>query len=167
MRRIRASLIAGIVAAIVVPTASIAMGAMQTPPPSCVRSQLGVRSNGTNGGAGTIRGAWVFTNLSNASCSLDGYPTLQMYGKFGRPLPTTTDDILAPGPTNVTLAPGGSGTFLSSYSDVVSGSPRCPSSTVLQITAPNASASHFLPEQLQACDGTVQVSAVEAGVHGP
>jgi len=167
MRRIRTSLIAGMVPAILVPAASAALGAVQVAAPACLRDQLGVRSNGTSGALGTIHGAWVFKNLSTTTCSLDGYPNLQMYGRFGRPLPTTVSDSLQPSPSTVTLDPGKSATFLSSYSDVTTGTPRCPTSSVLQITAPNAAESHFLPADIQACNGTINVSAVEAGVHGP
>lgn len=168
MRRIRTSMVAGVVAAIVVlatvPAAFAALHAAGTPA-ACVRDQLGVRSNGTNGAAGTIHGAWVFTNRSDTSCSLDGYPDMQLYGRAGRPIPTTVKRSLPPGPTQVTLAPDASATFLSSYSDVTSGSDQCPTSAVVQITAPDAAASLFIPAQLQACGGIVNVSAVEAGVH--
>jgi hypothetical protein len=107
----------------------------------------------------------VFTNLSTSSCELFGYPDLQLYGRAGRPIPTTVQDTLPPAPTHVTLAPGASATFLSSYSDVVSGSDQCPTSSVIRITPPNAAASLFIPAALQACNGVVNVSAVEAGVH--
>ena len=169
MRRTRTSLVAGILAAIVVmaavPAAFAALHAHQAPPGNCVRQQLGVRSNGTNGAAGTIYGAWVFTNLSPRACMLYGYPGMQLYGRAGRPLPTTVKRNLAPGPTHVRLAPGGSATFFSSYSDVPSGNHACATSAVAQITAPNAVASLFIPARLQACRGIVNVSAVKAGVH--
>ncbi len=60
---------------------------------------------------------------------------------------------------------GASATFLSSYSDVASGSKPCPMSAVAQITAPDAAASLFIPAELGPCRGVVNVSAVRAGVH--
>jgi Domain of unknown function (DUF4232) len=168
MRRTRTRTVTGILAAIVVlaivPAASAALHVARAPA-DCTRSQLNVRSNGQRGAAGTIRGAWVFTNRSATDCTLNGYPDLQLYGRTGRPLSTTVQTTLPPAPSAVTLAPGGSGTFLSSYSDVISGSDRCPTSAVIQITAPNATGSHFIPAELHACTGVIQVSAVEAGVH--
>jgi Protein of unknown function (DUF4232) len=168
MRRTRTSLVAGIVTAIVlvaaVPAAFAAIHAQDTTG-NCVRNQLGVRSNGTNGAAGTIYGAWVFTNISSTSCRLYGYPGMQLYGRAGRPIPTIVKRSLRPGPTNVTLAPGGSATFISSYSDVSSSPKPCPMSAVAQITSPNAVASLFIPARLGPCRGVVNVSAVEAGVH--
>jgi hypothetical protein len=162
------TVIAGIVAAIVVvgilPSAFAALHATQAPAANCTGNQLGVRSNGTEGALGTIYGAWVFTNRSGAVCTLNGYPDIQLYGKAGRPIPTTVRRDLAPGPTNVRLAAGGSATFRTSYSDVSSGS-RCPTSSVAQITAPNAVASLFIPAGLGPCGGVVHVSGVRAGVH--
>jgi hypothetical protein len=132
-----------------------------------VRFQLGVRNNGVGGGAGTIRAAWVFTNRSATACRMNGYPDVQRYGRAGRPLLTIVQTDLPPAPADVTLAPGGSATFLTSASDVISGSDRCPASAVLQITAPNADASLFIPAAVFACDGVVHVSAVRAGIHHP
>ena len=131
---------------------------------NCRRNQLGVRLDSTQGAAGTIHGAWVFTNLSDTPCTLSGYPALQLYGRAGRPLPTTVTRDLSPGPTQVALIPGASATFFSSYSDVSSGEP-CPVSSVVEITAPNNMASLFIPSALWPCGGVVHVSAVKAGVH--
>jgi hypothetical protein len=169
MKRTRTSLIAGILAAILVlaavPAAFATLHAAQRTPGNCLRAQLGVRANGTNGAAGTIYGAWVFTNLSTKTCRLFGYPGMQLYGKAGRPIPTTVKRNLSPGPTDVTLVPGASATFYSSFSDVPSGRHACLASSVAQITAPNAVASLFIPARLQPCRGIVNVSAVRAGVH--
>jgi hypothetical protein len=169
MRPTRTSLVAAIVAAIVVfaaiPAAYAALHATQTTPANCTRDQLGVRSNGISGTAGTIHGAWVFTNVSPAACTLNGYPDLQLYGRRGRPITTTVVADLPPAPSDVTLAPGGSGTFFTSYNDVTTGSHQCATSAVIQITPPNAVESLFIPAQLQACNGIVHVSAVRAGVH--
>jgi hypothetical protein len=169
MRRTRTKLITGIVAAIVglatVSAASAGVHAAQRTLPNCVRDQLGVRANGVNGTAGTIHGAWVFTNRSESACRLFGYPDLQLFGRSGRPIPTSVKRDLPPTPTEVRLAPGASATFFSSYSDVISGSHQCPTSAVVRITAPHDAASLFIPAQLQACGGVVHVSAVRSGVH--
>jgi hypothetical protein len=145
------------------PVALAAVHAAKTP--NCVRSQLSVRSNGTNGAAGTIHGAWVFTNVSKKACTLYGYPGMQLYGRSGRPITTKVKWDLAPKPTHVKLNPKASATFLSSYSDVSTSS--CPESRVAQITAPNDTTSLFIPARLRPCGGVVHFSAVEAGVHAP
>jgi Protein of unknown function (DUF4232) len=169
MRKTRTSTIAGVVAAIAavaaVPAASAAFHVTPSTPANCVRDQLSVRSNGTNGAAGTIHGAWVFTNVSGTSCHLSGYPDMQLYGRTGRPMNTTVKHTLPPAPASVTLAPGGSATYFSSYSDVPSGATPCTVSAVAQITAPSAAESLFIPAKLGPCRGIVNVSAVLAGVH--
>lgn len=168
MKRTRRSLLAALLAAalamVAVPAALAAHHATQGAPANCVRDQLGVRANGMNGAAGTIRRAFVLTNVSRAACRLYGYPGMQLFGRAGRPFPTRVTRTLAPGPSNVILAPGASATFIAAYSDVASGSAPCPMSAVAQITAPNAVASSFIPARLQPCRGVVQVSAVQAGV---
>jgi hypothetical protein len=167
MRRIHASWVAGVIAAIVVLTAvPAAFAALHTgTTAACVRDQLGVKLHDTQGALGTIHGAWVFTNHSSTSCLLNGYPDLQLYGRTGRPLSTTVNDSLSPGPADVTLAPAGSATFLSSYSDVQNGTQPCRTSEVIQITPPSVTRSLFIPAELQACGGVIDVSAVEAGIH--
>jgi hypothetical protein len=169
MRRTRTALLAGVAAVVVLATVPAAFAALRgtAVPAACVRNQLRVRSNGENGAAGTIHGAWVFKNRSGKACTLDGYPDMQLYGRGGRPIPTTVKRTLQPSPAHVALAPGASATFLSRYTDVATGSQKCPTSAVVQITAPNVSRSLFIPAKLQACGGVVNVSAVEAGVHGP
>ncbi|MGZ4148854.1 MAG: DUF4232 domain-containing protein, partial [Actinomycetota bacterium] len=108
---------------------------------------------------------WVFTNVSKTTCTLEGYPSLALYGKQGRPIPTTVKRDLPPGPTAVTLAPGGSATFRTSYSDVPSSRRACPVSSVMQITPPDVGKSLFIPAILAPCRGLVHVSAVRAGIH--
>jgi hypothetical protein len=169
MRRTRTSLFAALLATtillVAVPAAFAAHHAAQTTPANCLRDQLGVRTNGSSGAAGTIRRAFVFTNVSPTTCRLYGYPGMQLFGRAGRPTPTLVKRTLGPGPTNVTLVAGASATFFAGYSDIPSGSSGCPMSAVVQITAPNAVASLFIPARLQACRGVVNVSAVQAGVH--
>ena len=137
MRRIHTSLVAGFLTATIVLAAVPAVFGMLEASAAvapCHREQLGVRSDGIDGAAGTIHGAWVFTNRSNETCSLKGYADLQMYGHGGRPLPTTVKRSLPPGPSLVMLVPGDSATFFTSYSDV--GSSRCAISAVLEIRRP-------------------------------
>ena len=168
MRRHRTIAIGSIAALLVAGSIPVAMAAFGgTAANVCSRSQLNVRDNGSQGALGTIHGAWVFTNRSSITCNLNGYPDLQMFRKGGRPLATTTKKNLSPGPSQVVLDPGDSGTFLSSYSDVQMGTEPCPSSRVLEITAPGAGAGLFVPARLMACGGVIRVSAMEAGVHGP
>jgi hypothetical protein len=167
MPRTRTALIAALLtAALPLAAVPVALAAQHgSAAADCTRSQLGVRSNGIEGTAGTIHGAWVFTNLSGTTCRLDGYPDLQLYGRSGRPIRTVVRRNLPPAPSTVTLAAGDSATFFTSYSDVPSSAKGCATSAVMQVTAPNAGASHFIPAALGPCRGVVHVSAVTAGIH--
>jgi len=139
----------------------IALHAATTGP--CARHQLHVRSNGTQGAAGTIYGAWVFTNVSTDPCTMSGYPSLALYGKGGRPIPTTVKQDLQPGPTDVTLRSGGSATFHTTYNEVAE--PRCPTSFVMQVAPAGSTKALFIPATLVPCRGIVHISAVQAGIH--
>ena len=161
-----AGLLAGLLVGAIVPAAFASLHGTASGG-DCARSQLDVRPNGSQGAAGTIRGAWVFTNRSKSACTLDGYPDWQLFRKGGRPFATTTKKNLAPAPAHVTLTPGDSGTFFSQYSDVPSGTKRGRISRVAEMTAPSAGAGLFIPAALEACGGVIHVSGVEAGVHGP
>jgi hypothetical protein len=164
-KRTRVLLAGGITAITLLAAVPASMAALHARAAACVRNQLGVRSNGSQGAAGTIYGAWVFTNVSKTTCTLKGYPSLDLYGKVGRPIPTTVQDDLLPGPRLVTLAPGDAATFHTSYSDVPSSRRACPVSSVMQVTSPGAQESLFIPATLQPCRGLVHVSGIRAGIH--
>jgi hypothetical protein len=66
---------------------------------------------------------FVFTNMSNSSCHLDGYPSLEPISGTGQIIGTAIREsgnylISDPGPQTVTLAPGGSAYFGYGWSDV-------------------------------------------------
>jgi len=131
---------------------------------TCVRKQLAVKAGRGEGAAGTIFNTWILTNVSKTRCTLSGYPSIALYGKRGRPIPTTVKRDLPPGPALVTLAPGGSARFLSSYSDVPSSRRPCPASSVMQVTPPGVAKSLFIPAVLGPCRGLVHVSAVRVRI---
>ena len=163
MTRKRMVLASAVAAIVVLAAEAASIAALDAASAPCTRSQLSVRSNGSQGAAGTIYGAWVFTNVSKATCTLHGYPSLRLYGKRGRPIPTHVKQDLRPRPSTVRLKPGASATFRTSYSDVAV--PRCPVSSVIQITPPHTGESLFIPAVLTPCRGVVHISAVWAGIH--
>jgi uncharacterized protein DUF4232 len=164
MRRTTTLLLSTIAGLMVLVFAAAGAVVVHAAPDACGRNQLGVRSGGSEGAAGTIYGVWVFTNVSSRTCTLDGYPSLQLYGLRGRPIRTTVREDLAPDPVTVTLHPGRSASFRTSYNEVAV--PRCPRSAVMAVTPPNATTSLFIPAVLTPCRGVVHVSGVQAGVLG-
>jgi uncharacterized protein DUF4232 len=159
-RVLLAAALTAVVVSATLATSLVGLSAATTQP--CGRHQLAVTSNGSEGAAGTIYGAWVFKNVSDARCTMSGYPSLQLYGRRGRPIPTTVRRDLPPAPSVVTLRPGDSATFRTSYSDVAAR--RCPVSSVIEITPPDVPNSLFIPAVLTPCRGLVHVSAVLPGI---
>ncbi len=108
--------------------------------PRCVASALAVWSGRTTGAAGTLAAEFGFTNHSAKTCSLYGYPHVQMLTKTGKNLSTT--DQTAPGAFSikekaVSLAPGETAYFGVLYADET-GYPNltCPTSAALKFTPP-------------------------------
>ncbi len=129
--------------------------------------------------AGSIGVSVYLTNVSGSRCVLLGYPDLQMLTATNRLIPTMTHH----GPAMtvpsikarpVSLAPGGSATFYTGYSDVTGyGANHCPISTRVAITPPRDKTAIVIDWRLSLYGGSVQhvqcggvnVSPVIAGIH--
>lgn len=138
---------------------------------TCQVSQLQVSPGTPNGAAGTIYFSFVFTNTSPSTCTLNGYPGMQLLDASGNNLPTNvirggvtfgTPAANQP-PSTVTLAPQQQAVFDGSYSDVPSGNETsCPTSASTLITPPNDFSSATVTFQSTACGGNIHVSPVFA-----
>ncbi len=142
-----------------------------TPTPSaaggerCQVSQLALTTGQHNAGAGSVQEAFIFTNTSQTTCELAGYPGMQMLAA-GAQIPTKV--IRTPGsePT-VTLAPGGAASFLAQWHDQTGYTTPCATSQQVEVTPPDAYSQLTIATSIQACpDGTINVSAVAAGTTG-
>jgi Protein of unknown function (DUF4232) len=95
------------------------------------------------GAAGSVGYTNDFENVSTATCTLYGYPGLQMLNASGQPIPT--DVIRATSVTVpyvperlVTLAPGARADFDMGFAASTGyGSAQCPTSARVEFTAPN------------------------------
>jgi hypothetical protein len=139
-------------------------------PTQCPTPKLTASVYGSSGAAGTIETTIALTSSATASCTLGGYPGLQMLDSSGAALPTTvvrkgSYPFTAMPPTVVTVAPGQAVYFNMGYSDVPSGSETsCPTSATLAVTPPNSYTSTPVSAQLAPCDnGSITVSPVFAG----
>jgi hypothetical protein len=137
-----------------------------TTPPRCTVSQLRVRQTSSNGAAGSIGLTFAFTNVSSTTCSLFGYPGMQMLAASGGPLPTTVvrkPSVVVPSvpERTVVLAPHAIASFYAGYSDVSADS--CPQASRLEVTPPNAYDHLVIPTTIAPCRGTINVSPVFAG----
>jgi len=133
----------------------------------CERRQLSLAPPSSNGAAGSVGLRFTFTNTSATACHLFGFPGIRLLS-HGRALPTTvirgTSNVVPFEPENrVTLAPGGRASFFAGYSDVPTGSQRCPTSTGADVWAPNDFRSIHVRFPAQACGGVITVSPVVPG----
>jgi Protein of unknown function (DUF4232) len=140
----------------------------------CQSSQLSVSPQQGSGAAGTIEMTVVFTNRGASTCSLFGYPGMQLLDASGGNLPTNVVRGGGPifpvaaanqPPKTVLIASGASASFGLSYSDVpVGNETSCPTSANAEITPPGNTSSVTVALAIAPCGGgTVHVSPVYAG----
>jgi len=112
-------------------------------PRPCVAGQLSVQVGPGSGAAGTVGYVNSFENVSNATCTLYGYPGMQMLDAAGRPIPTEVIRgsgyaVTALPEKVVTLAPGGKASFQLIFADGTGyGTATCPTSSQVEFTPPN------------------------------
>jgi hypothetical protein len=158
--------VAGICAA----GAAVAHGSARTAAstPRCRLAQLSLAHPKSDGALGSVRLRFVFTNQGSATCKLFGFPGLQMLNAHHANLHTRvirgTSNVVPPEPeVDVIMTHGQHGSFYAGYSDVPTGTQRCPASSFIEVTPPNdfkhfTTALHITP-----CGGRITVSPV---VHG-
>ena len=136
-------------------------------PARCATTALTGSVVGSSGAAGTIESTVALKYTGSATCTLSGYPGLQMLAGSGATLPTVvvrkgTYPFTAVAPSTVTLATGQSAYFNIGYSDVPTGSETsCPTSASVQVTPPNAFDHLVMTAAFGPCNGgTLVVSPV-------
>jgi hypothetical protein len=111
--------------------------------PRCLVSELSVKPGQGGAAAGSIGQVVHFTNVSHVSCTLYGYPGLQMLDAAGKPIATEVhrgSSVTVPSlPVSVVnLLPGKVASFHLGYPDGTGyGNDKCPTSTRVEITPPN------------------------------
>lgn len=136
-------------------------------PPVCRLAQLQIQQSGSSGAAGTLQRTFSLTNTSTTTCTLDGYPGVQLVGRGGGLKPTNAlrggglafEEIA---PSTVTLRPNQVAYFNAGYSDVMA---PCSLAGAVQVTPPGASTHAVVnvSPMMRVCDnGTLHVSAVFA-----
>jgi Protein of unknown function (DUF4232) len=144
----------------------------------CFSSELRLRRGREGAAAGHIGFEVGFKNISAATCTLYGYPGMQMLNANGNSLATLVHRGIAyTVPTVpkriVMLAPGGEASFDLGYDDSTGyGLKECPTSARVEITPPNAYTPITVPWHIQPYGGgsvthvrcgAITVSAVFAG----
>jgi hypothetical protein len=127
----------------------------------CPSSKLHVRLTG-GVAAGSIGDTVTFRNASGTTCTLRGYPGLQMLSATGRALAThlhrgAAVTVPAVPTRTVTLTSGSEASFYLGYPDATGYALlKCPTSASVEITPPNATKPITVPWHLQPYGGTTQ-----------
>jgi hypothetical protein len=140
---------------------------------TCQVTSLLVAPQQGSGAAGTIEMSVNLTNHGSSSCTLFGYPGMQLLDGSGNKLPTIVVRGGGPqfsvaaanqGPVTVTLAPQQTAAFSFSYEDVpVGNETSCPTSVSSLITPPGDFTSATVALAIAPCGGgTIHVSPVYA-----
>jgi len=141
--------------------------------PGCAGAQIATTIPLSSGAGGSVEGTVEGKNLSSLTCTMAGYPSLQLQVSPGGAAIATT--IVHGGsfsmaqangkPGKVSVAPGKSFRFQFQYSNVPMGNAQtCPSSTGLLVTWPGANASASMPYSATVCGGgLIRVSHLYAG----
>ena len=140
---------------------------------TCLATQLSIVPLQGNGAAGTIYQTFSLTNTSSTTCTLDGYPGMQLLGSQGTSIPTNVvrgglgggaPAAAGQAPALVTLAPDQVASFAFQYEDVpVGNETSCPTSAKAEITPPNDVTFAVVTLQIAPCGGgTVHVSPIFA-----
>lgn len=113
----------------------------------------------------------ALTNTSKNSCSLDGYPRLQLISGEGADLPTTVEH----GGTGIPTSLGAQGVNLAARSGQASfmlywvptpssSQPTCPQATKMTVSVPGSSTSFTMTAEINACGGILQASPFQVGL---
>jgi Protein of unknown function (DUF4232) len=135
-------------------------GSSVSAPAHCQSKQLTVRVGPAGAAAGSIGISVYFKNASRSTCSLDGYPRLQMLTSTGRSIPTrhgvsTTVPQLRP--RLVSLTPGASATFYTGFADRTGyADDRCPGSARVAITPPDTNTPITVAWRIAPYGGSIQ-----------
>jgi len=160
------------------PTPTVVSTPTLTPTPTpavtdCQATAMTAFLGQSDSAAGHIVYAIVLIDTGTASCALDGYPTVTLVGISGD-LPTTqtngNDGIpsVSTTPAVVTIAAGGTASFVLQYRDVATGAQTCPTATQLQIVLPGGGGALVADlTGVNPCGGVVYVSPVRSGIAPP
>lgn len=133
---------------------------------TCSAAQLAGSVEGEQGGAGTLEVTIALRNTGGTTCTMRGYPGLQLLAASGSPQATSVQpggplSFEAVAPATVSLAAGQSASFNVGFTDVpAGGQSSCPTAAAAEVTPPGATDHLRVPLQVQACGGSLHVSAV-------
>jgi Protein of unknown function (DUF4232) len=128
-------------------------------PAACAVSQLTLRVHDEGAATSHFGAIFSFRNASATTCTLYGFPGLQMLDAQGRPLPTSVNwgsdyVVHAQQPALVTLRPGGEASFQLGTTSPDPYGLTCPTSSQLLVTPPNETRSLTIAYSLTSAEPT-------------
>lgn len=125
----------------------------------CTVSQLTLRVHDKTAATSHYGVIFTFHNASATTCTLYGFPGLQLLDAQGRPLPTSvnwgSDYVVHPQqPTLVALRPGDEASFTLGATSPDPYGLTCPTSSQLLVTPPNETRSLTIAYALSSAEGT-------------
>jgi hypothetical protein len=132
----------------------------------CAGSQLTAVLTNAGGAGGYASQEFTFKNISDSTCTLMGYPSVQLLDQDNQPVVTHASDgpgyIVQPETvTLVTLLPGGDASFVTGTFEYTSGE-ACPNASMVAITPPGTATTLTVSVAVLASDpcGAIDVSPV-------
>lgn len=127
----------------------------------CIGSQLSVRRESEDAGAGQRYVSYSFKNQSPSPCTLSGFPGFALLDRAGRKIRRQSITHIPDPVTAVTLAPGGKAFFNIHYSACMTGgTPPCKSSAKVRIEAPGTNRPFVLRERAAPYQRSVELSPI-------
>ncbi|MHB8262183.1 MAG: DUF4232 domain-containing protein [Acidimicrobiales bacterium] len=141
----------------------------------CTAAQLAASHTSAKSAAGTVGEGFTLKNVSSTTCTVDGYPDIQLYNSSGNAMATTTirngsSGFTAQTPAALTVSPGSEASFNIGFSGASSSpsSGTCSSSSQIAIALPQGTF-HYpslltVNDSIDPCNGgTLYVSAFYSG----
>jgi hypothetical protein len=134
---------------------------------ACTHQDLKVKAGEGNAAMGGVRETpFIFTNASSSSCTLEGYPGLELLNEKGILVKRATKQKSDEPVAAVTVEAGKTAWFNLNYNAGGAGymGKPCPTYSKVKITAPGITQPFVLREDIQTCKGTdFTVTAISAG----
>lgn len=106
--------------------------------PRCDTNQLSLRFVENNPGAGNTYNKYALTNVSGRTCTLYGYPGVELLSKYNKPVGVTVERDASKPKTTVTLRPSAKAYFVLRYGNKANYDGQCaPDSAKIEVTPPN------------------------------
>jgi hypothetical protein len=138
----------------------------------CQTTHLSLGMQSQQNGASNFANVYSLENTSQQTCTLEGYPGVQLLNAGQQPLAIAVSQQTSAylynnqQPQLVTLAPATSAYFILEWNAGVNGSGNCPGAAFVVVTPPGNQANLRIASMVDVCTGSVIVSPIEPTAFG-